>query len=208
MPIIARSISPDKVEDLDIYGRELFPSQGYVLNIQCEEIEIQCNSLAGFNNAVSTLKQLLEPTDAGYVISCGVIRDWPDIEWRSLSTTFAWYAGYGRLGFDSQLWGLEEWKQFINVCVDYKINQINMCIYGYWPFKMPDYPETVLQDIRMKVWNPESENWIEVDFKHPNLSKEFLPQLIEYGHTLGIQFYAYIGLNSYSGGYSNKYPKE
>jgi hypothetical protein len=38
---------------------------------------------------------------------------------------------------------------------------------------------------------------------HPNVAKHFLPALIDYGHKLGIRFYAYIGLNSYSGGYAN-----
>ncbi len=83
------------------------------------------------------------------------------IEYRSISTTFSWYAGYGRYGFDMQLWDLDQWKQFLNVCSDYKINQLNICIYGYWPFNMPEYPEAMYKGVRMKLWNPESENWVE-----------------------------------------------
>ena len=83
-----------------------------------------------------------------------------------------------------------------------------MCIYGYWPYDMPKYPETTLQNLKMRIWNPESENWVELDYKHPNIAQEFLPELINYGHQLGISFYAYIGLNSYSGGYSNVYPEK
>jgi hypothetical protein len=198
-------IHPDALKDLDQFALELFPKQGYHLLIQKNRIEIQCGSVAGFHNAISTVKQLMIQQDKEFFLPLGAIRDWPDIQWRSISTTFAWYAGYGRLGFDSQLWGFNEWKQFLNICADYKINQLNMCIYGYWPFEMPDYPETVLRNIPVKIWNPESENWVEVDYKHPNLANEFLPELIKYGHSLGIQFFAYIGLNSYSGGYSNIY---
>jgi hypothetical protein len=53
----------------------------------------------------------------------------------------------------------------------------------------------------MKVWNKESRNWITVEYLHPNLSGEFLTKLIAYGHKLGISFFAYVGLNSYNGGY-------
>lgn len=183
---------------------ELLSKQGYCLEVKEDEICVYADTDAGFLNALSTIKQLLEKRD-GYYLPQVLIRDWPSIEYRSISTTFAWYAGYGRYGFDMQLWGMEEWKQFLNICSDYKINQLNLCLYGYWPFKMKEYPEAECRGLRMKLWNPESENWIEVEYMHPNLAEEFLPQLIEYGHQLGIYFYAYIGLNSYSGGYSNVY---
>ena len=78
-----------------------------------------------------------------------------------------------------------------------------MCMYGYWPFEFMEYPETIFKDFKMEVFNRESNNWIEVKYTHPNLTKEFLPELIKYAHFLGIDIYAYIGLNSYNGGYSN-----
>src|SRR5699024_5088396 len=90
-----------------------------------------------------------------------------------------------------------------NICSDFKINQFNMCMYGYWPFKFNEYPETELKNYKMKIWNDESENWIEIEYMNPNLSQEFLPDLIKYGHKLGIDFFAYIGLNSYNGGYAS-----
>ena len=55
----------------------------------------------------------------------------------------------------------------------------------------------------MKVWNPESRNWVQILYTHPNLTDEFLPRLIEYAHALSIRIFAYIGLNSYNGGFSN-----
>jgi hypothetical protein len=57
----------------------------------------------------------------------------------------------------------------------------------------------------MKVWNKESRNWITVEYLHPNLSDEFLSKLIAYGHKLGVSFFAYVGLNSYNGGYPSIY---
>ena len=61
-------------------------------------------------NAVSTLKQLFSRDGAGWRVGKVTIFDYPSVAIRSLLTTFAWYAGYGRIGFDSQLWGFEEWK--------------------------------------------------------------------------------------------------
>src|SRR5699024_695412 len=117
--------------------------------------------------------------------------------------TFAWYAGYGRIGFDMQLWGLNEWKEYLNICADFKINQFNMCMYGYWPFEFDKYPETELKNYSVDIWNQESDNWINMNYVHPNISHEFLTELFEYGHELGFDFFAYIGLNSYNGGYSS-----
>lgn len=183
-------------------SRSIFQKQGYFLEITESCAIIKTETKEGYLNALSTIKQLLEKDEKYYLPQVEIL-DWPSIEYRSLSTTFAWYAGYGRYGFDMQLWGIKEWKQFLNICSDYKMNQLNMCLYGYWPFSVKKYPEAELKGLRMKIWNPESENWIEVEYMHPNLAEEFLPDLIAYGHKLGILFYAYIGLNSYSGGYSN-----
>lgn len=192
----------DSTPDLSRDTGDIFEKQGYYIDITKEAIHIFTDTMEGFAYALSTLKQLLEEGE-GFRLPLVTIADWPSIEYRSLSTTFAWYAGYGRFGFDMQLWGLKEWKQFLNICSDYKMNQLNLCLYGYWPFAVEGYPEAEMKGIRMKIWNPESENWVEMEFMHPNIAEEFLPALIEYGHKLGISFYAYIGLNSYNGGYSN-----
>lgn len=186
----------------------LFAAQGYVLETGGDMISIRCGGDAGFLNAVSTLKQLWRAAPEGYVLPGVRIVDWPSVEVRSLSTTFAWYAGYGRMGFDMQLWGFEEWLRFLDTCSDYKINQLNMVLYGFWPFAFPEYPESALRGLKMRVWNAESENWVTVEFMHPNLAEEFLPRLIEYGHRLQIKFTAYIGLNSYSGGYACVHPEK
>ncbi len=55
----------------------------------------------------------------------------------------------------------------------------------------------------MKVWNPESRNWVPILYTHPNLTEEFLSRLISYAHVLSMRIFTYIGLNSYNGGFSN-----
>jgi len=107
-----------------------------------------------------------------------------------------------------QLWGYDEWIEYLNICSDFKINQFNMCMYGYWPFEFDEFPETVLKSYPVKVWNRESRNWITVEYLHPNLAEEFLSRLITYGHKLGVSFFAYVGLNSYNGGYPSIYKEK
>ncbi|QJD85414.1 hypothetical protein [Cohnella herbarum] len=197
----------DRLPDDDKIDRpDLFALQGFSLLIDQNSVHIGFGHRDGYVNAWSTLKQLLRSHDeGGYVLDTIDVMDWPSIEKRSVSNTFAWYAGYGRIGFDMQLWGYDEWIEYLNMCSDLKINQFNMCMYGYWPFRFDEYPETMLQGYKMNVWNEESRNWIEIAYTHPNISDEFLSRLFEYGHKLGIDFFAYVGLNSYNGGYPSIY---
>lgn len=180
---------------------DLFLKQGYVLTIEKELITIKFQEKQGLVFALSTLKQLFVKCADKYTIQLCNIVDWPSIEIRSISNTFSWYAGYGRLGFDMQLWGYDKWIEYLNICSDFKINQFNMCMYGYWPFELESHHETVLKNYPVKVWNEESDSWIDVYYIHPNLSEEFLSRFFDYGHKLGMKFFAYVGLNSYNGGY-------
>lgn len=193
---------------LEVAGKEyenLFKLQGYVIDIKEKRVNIYFNDYRGAIYSISTLKQLIckKNNQSNYYITELFILDYPEIEKRSLSVTFAWYAGYGRVGFDMQLWGFEQWKEFLELSSDYKITQLNLCMYGYWPFEFEDFPETVFRDFKMRVWNRESKNWLEIKYTHPNLVSEFLSRLIKYAHLLGIDIYSYVGLNSYNGGYSN-----
>src|SRR5699024_2058375 len=110
---------------------------------------------AGLVHGLSTLKVIADYTRTHHrdraelrLPQCQVV-DYPDVPVRAVAPTFSWYAGYGRMGFDMQLWGLEDWKAYIRTCLDGKINQLNMVMYGYWPFALERYPETVYQDIPM-----------------------------------------------------------
>jgi hypothetical protein len=194
------------VGEVDEQYHDLFLKQGYIIHGKDNIINIYFAEKAGILHAFSSLKQIIKKnTGGGFTIPDFYILDYPEVEQRALSPTFAWYAGYGRVGFDMQLWDFNDWKSFLDYCSDFKINQLNLCMYGYWPFEFKEYPETTLKDFKMKVWNEESKNRIEIRYTHPNIVKEFLPDLICYAHDLSINIHAYIGLNSYSGGYANIY---
>ncbi len=208
----------DETESLAIYlhptleGRtsdnpELFKAQGYCLKIEDETIQLYYEQKVGYINALTSLKMLLEEKEGSFVLPCCEIVDWPSVAVRAVATTFSWYAGYGRIGFDSQLWDYEKWVEYLNISLDNKINQFNMVMYGYWPFEFEQYPETVLRNVPIEIWNAENDSWLQVRYTHPNIEKPYLDRLIDLGHSMGFSFFAYVGLNSYNGGYSIKHPE-
>lgn len=196
----------DKLDGIKTENEELFKEQGYVLEIRAGRVKISYEKKAGYINAVTSLKQLLEETEDGYMLPEASIVDYPSIPVRAIAQTLSWYAGYGRFGFDSQLWGYEEWEQYLNICLDNKINQFNLVMYGYWPFEMAGYPETVFRDVPVKIWNAENRRWLTVRYSHPNLEEPFLGRLIQKAHQFGVKIFAYVGLNSYNGAFTIKHP--
>ena len=197
----------DSLDNIDSDQKKLFQEQGYDINISKENVILRYENRVGFLNGMTTLKQLLEKSKDSFVLPICHITDWPSLEVRAIAQTFSWYAGYGRFGFDSQLWGFEEWKQYLNICLDNKINQFNLVMYGYWPFEMKKYPETVFRNVPIKIWNAENRRWLTVRYTHPNLEEPFLKQFIELSHRYGVKIFAYVGLNSYNGGFTIKHPE-
>ncbi|WP_147916051.1 glycoside hydrolase family 20 zincin-like fold domain-containing protein [Ruania zhangjianzhongii] len=200
--------------DVDQAKLELFAQQGYVLEITESATTLHTGTRAGLVHGLSTLKVIADYTRTHHpgrtalqLPQCQVV-DYPDVPVRAVAPTFSWYAGYGRMGFDMQLWGLEDWKAYIRTCLDGKINQLNMVMYGYWPFALEGYPETVYQDIPMKVWAKEVNRFLDIKFSHPNIAADFLPELLEYAHTYGVKLFAYVGLNSYNGGWTIAHPEK
>ena len=195
------------LDGLDAEQPELFAAQGYDLDIGEEEIVLRYENRAGFINAVTSLKMLLEESGGAYRLPLCRITDYPSLPVRAIAQTFSWYAGYGRFGFDSQLWGYEDWVQYLNICLDNKINQFNLVMYGYWPFDMPDHPETVFRDVPIKIWNAENRRWLTMRYTHPNLEEPYMDKFIRLAHKLEVKIFAYVGLNSYNGAFSIKHPE-
>lgn len=193
-----------KVNDED---KELFDSQGYYLQIKNNEIVLRFNSKAGFINGVTSIKQLIQEENHKYILPCCEITDWPSIPVRAIAPTFSWYAGYGRIGFDSQLWGFDEWVEYLNIALDNKINQFNLLMYGFWPFELEEYPETVFSNVPVRIWNAENRRWLTIRYTHPNLEEPYLKDFIDLAHKLEVKVFAYVGLNSYNGAYSIAHPE-
>jgi hypothetical protein len=188
-------------------NERLFREQGYRLTIKRDGVTLQFAKKAGFINGITSLKQLLVPEKSCYTLPLCEITDYPSLPVRAVAPTFSWYAGYGRIGFDSQFWGLDQWTEFLNHCLDNKINQMNMVMYGYWPFEFEKYPETVFRNIPLKIWLRENNMWLTVHYTHPNLEEAYLAKFIALAHKLEVKIFAYVGLNSYNGAYTIKHPE-
>lgn len=116
--------------------------QGYLLKADKKTITIVGKTPIGALYGAQTLIQILRHYHdrKGYTIPCLRILDYPSTEKRFLAPAMAWYAGYGRIGFGMQLWGWEQWKWFIDWCLEHKVNGLSLCIYGYYPFRFDEYP--------------------------------------------------------------------
>ncbi len=191
----------------EVDKQQLFLEQGYTLDI-CEDGAKVCyEGRAGMINAITSIKMLLQTVDGGFALPQCEILDYPSLAVRAVAPTFSWYAGYGRIGFDCQLWGYDEWVRFMNVSLDNKINQFNMVMYGYWPFEFDEYPETVFRNVPVKIWNAENRRWLTVRYTHPNIEEPFFEKLSALAHELEFKLFAYVGLNSYNGAYTIKHPE-
>ena len=206
-PHALRLVLSRELDDPDFLNEPLFLSQGYQLQVEHNQATLRFASRAGYINGITTLKQLLQKDEGGYTLPQVAIADYPSIPVRAIAPTFSWYAGYGRIGFDCQLWGYDEWVQFLNISLDNKINQFNMVMYGYWPFEYESHPETVLRNVPVKIWNAENRRWLTIRYTHPNIEEPYLDRFIRLAHKLEVKIFAYVGLNSYNGAYSIKHPE-
>jgi len=188
-------------------NQDLFKTQGYYLLIEKDVITLRYENKAGYINGITSIKQLIQKEGNKYKLPCCEITDWPSIPVRAIAPTFSWYAGYGRIGFDSQLFGYDEWVEYLNIALDNKINQFNMLMYGYWPIELEKYPETVFRNVPVKIWSAESRRWLTIRYTHPNLEEPYLEKFIELAHKLEVNVFAYVGLNSYNGAYSIAHPE-
>ena len=195
------------LEGIESEKPELLKEQGYDLEVGENGVTLKYETNAGFIQGATTIKLLLEKEEEGFRLPLCHITDYPSIPVRAIAQTFSWYAGYGRFGFDSQLWGYEDWVQYLNICLDNRINQFNLVMYGYWPFDLPGYPETVFRDVPIKIWNAENRRWLTVRYTHPNLEEPFMDRFIQLAHKLEVKIFAYVGLNSYNGAYTIKHPE-
>lgn len=195
------------LEGIETEKPELFREQGYDLEIGGTDAVLRFEDNVGFINGITSLKQILVKEEKGFRLPLCHITDYPALPVRAIAQTFSWYAGYGRFGFDSQLWGYEDWVQYLNICLDNKINQFNLVMYGYWPFDLPGHPETVFRDVPIKIWNAENRRWLTVRYTHPNLEDPFMDRFIQLAHRMGVKIFAYVGLNSYNGAYTIKHPE-
>ncbi len=179
--------------------------EAYVLRLDASGATLVGKSAQGLLWAAQTLVQIAKSVDER--APALAIRDWPTLEWRCLSPTMTWYSGWNRLeGYDLCNWTLDEWKWLVDWSVEQKINCWAMCLYGFWPFTLEGFEESVL-DVESFFFDPATEQKTAYQFVHRNIKREFLPELLAYAEERGVKVYAYIGKNSFNGGYIIRHPE-
>lgn len=100
--------------DVSPQKRTIFAEQGYVLEVARSGATLHTGTRAGLVHGISTLKVIADRSRIHHpereelrLPQCQVV-DYPEVAVRAVAPTFSWYSGYGRMGFDMQLWGLEE----------------------------------------------------------------------------------------------------
>jgi len=183
--------------------------EAYVLTVDCGGVCIVGKGRWGAVYGVQTLVQLIRQAreDGRDSLPCLHVRDWPAMPWRCLSPSLTWYSGWNRLeGYDLNNWTLDEWKWLVDWSLEHKINCWAVCMYGYWPFTLPGYEEATL-DLDSDRFDPVRGERVTRRFTHRNIQKEFWPELARYAHERGVRVYAYIGKNSFNGGYLLHHPE-
>jgi hypothetical protein len=114
------------------------PAEASVLSIAPDGVTIVGKAKWGMLYGVQTVCQLV--TDAlahgREFVPCLSIRDWPDLPWRCLAPTLAWYSGWNRLeGYDLCNWSGDEWKWLADWSLLHKCNAWAVCMYGTSPLR-------------------------------------------------------------------------
>lgn len=172
-----------------------------IVTVSPDGVTVVGKTSAGMLHGVQTVCQLLQDAhehDRSH-IPCVSIRDWPDLSWRCLAPTLTWYSGWNRLeGYDLCNWSEDEWKWLVDWSVLHKCNAMAVCMYGYWPFTLPGYERETL-NVDSFRYNPQTQKKEPWRFVHPNIRREFFPEVIRYANERGVQIHAYIGKNSFNG---------
>ena len=188
-------------DEAEFLASEKSSPEASILRITPRDIVAVGRGKWGMLWAIQTINQvILESRRLGQSsIPCLRIKDWPDMRWRCLAPTLTWYSGWNRLeGYDLCNWSEGEWKWLADWSMLHKCNGWAVCMYGYWPFRLPGYEKETLN---LDSWrfNPRTKQKELRRFTHRNIAQEFYPEVIRYANERGIKVYAYIGKNSFNG---------
>lgn len=190
-------------------AKETTSPEAYVLTVRPDGITVVGKGKWGMLHGVQTINQLvLETTrEKRSALGCLTVRDWPDMEWRCLAPALTWYSGFNRLeGYDLCNWSLDEWKWLVDWSLLHKCNAWAVVMCGYWPFTLPGYEESTL-DVDSFFFDPATGKKTPRRFVHPNIKREFFPEVIRYAQQRGIKVHAYTAINSFVGGYILHHPE-
>jgi len=211
----------DLPENTTVIGKRfatLKDSEGYI--IDCVRISgrdhvfVLGKSEQALWRALASLVHLVERNGDDISMPSLEIIDYPEMKRRTLLTDL------GGQGFMVGVarWSFEEWKDFIDWMVDYKLNEVWFEIIGSgrlmgnlnpnnnewigYPVDLKSYPQVVGRDRPIRRWDAEQKKIVNDTYTIPNVQKEFARELIDYAKARGIRVMLFIGYDYFS----NQFP--
>ena len=160
--------------------------------------------------ALASLVQLVEKKGDNLHMPSLEIIDYPELKRRALLTDL------GGQGFMVGVarWNFNEWKDFIDWMVDYKLNEVWLEIIGSgrlmgnlnpdkgewigYPVDLKSYPQVVGRDRPIRRWDEQLKEVVDDTYTMPNVKQEFARELIDYAKSRGIRVMLFIGYDYFS----------
>lgn len=192
----------------------LSDDQGHVIKCVSENgksyVLVAGNSENALWHGMVTLVQMIEPYGDHLILPEVEIIDYPQMKRRGLLVDM------GGQGFmiGPSMWDLERWKEFVDWMVDHKMNEIFFEIIGSgrlmgnldmmagewigFPVDLKSYPELVGKNRPFRRWDDIEKRVVQDTYTAPNVEKEFLRELIDYGKARGIKCSLIIGYDYFA----------
>jgi hypothetical protein len=188
--------------------------EGYIISCAringCDHILVLGKTEKALWRALASIVQLIEREGDDLRMPSLEIIDYPELKRRALLTDL------GGQGFMVGVarWNFEEWKDFIDWMVDYKLNEVWFEIIGSgrlmgnldpdkgewigYPVDLKSYPQVVGRDRPIQRWDEQQKKVVDDKYTMPNVKKEFARELIDYAKSRGIRALLFIGYDYFS----------
>ncbi len=184
--------------------------EAYFIRAARNQVFAAGNSEDALWHAMATIAQSISRRGDVLVFPEAEIIDHPLMPVRAL------LADIGGQGFmvGQARWELAKWKDFVDWMVDYKFNvlwlefigsgrlmgNLNMEA-GEWigfPVALKSYPQLVCKDRPIRRWDAGQNRIVKDTYTAPNVSREFVRELIDYAQARGVKCHLFIGYDYFA----------
>ena len=184
--------------------------EAYVITTARDRIFVVGNSETALWHGMATVAQSISRSGDALVFPAAEIVDYPLMPDRALLVDIG---GQGFMVGPSR-WELSQWKDFVDWMVDYKFNglwlefigsgrlmgNLNMEA-GEWigfPVALKSYPQLVCKDRPIRRWDTAQNRIVKDTYTAPNVSREFVRELIDYAQARGVKCHLFVGYDYFA----------
>jgi hypothetical protein len=184
--------------------------EAHVIKAARNRILVVGNSEAALWRGMATLAQSIARSGDALVIPVADIVDYPTMPQRALLVDIG---GQGFMVGPSR-WEFSQWKEFVDWMVDYKFNDLwlefigsgrlmgNLNVdAGEWigfPLALQSYPQLVCKDRPIRRWDKAQNRLVKDTYTAPNVTREFVRELIDYAQARGVKTHLFIGYDYFA----------